>query len=105
MAGEYLRLSGENRVKIEIYGQAYNVHADGNEDQLRELAAFVDAKMRMVAEATHTVDSVRVAVLAALNLADELHSAQSRLEAIEGPLQKRVEKCVTMVEKALEQTN
>jgi cell division protein ZapA len=104
VAGEYLRLSGENRVKIEIYGQSYNVHADGNEDQLKELAAFVDAKMRMVAEATHTVDSVRVAVLAALNIADELHTIQGRLETIEGPLQKHVEKCVTMVEKALEQS-
>jgi cell division protein ZapA len=91
-------------VKIEIYGQQYNVRADENEDQLKELAAFVDMKMREVAEATHTVDSVRVAVLAALNIADELHTAQARLEVIDGPLQKRVEKCVTMVEKALEQS-
>lgn len=91
-------------MKIEIYGQQYNVRADENEDQLKELAAFVDTKMREVAEATHTVDSVRVAVLAALNIADELHTLQARLEVIDGPLQKRVEKCVTMVEKALEQS-
>ncbi len=91
-------------MKIEIYGQSYNVHADGNEEELRELAAFVDAKMRTVAEATHTVDSVRVAVLAALNIADELHTLQSRQDAVDGPLRKRVEKCVSMVEKALEQS-
>ena len=71
-------------MKIEIYGQAYNVHADGNEEQLKELAAFVDAKMRMVAEATHTVDSVRVAVLAALNIADELHTMQGRWKRSKG---------------------
>lgn len=104
-AGEYERLSREKiLVKIEIYGQSYNVHADGNEEELRELAAFVDAKMRTVAEATHTVDSVRVAVLAALNIADELHRLQSRQDAVDGPLRKRVEKCVAMVEKALEQS-
>jgi cell division protein ZapA (FtsZ GTPase activity inhibitor) len=50
------------------------------------------------------VDSVRVAVLAALNIADELHTIRRRQDAIDGPLQKRVEKCVAMVEKALEQS-
>jgi len=91
-------------VKIEIYGQAYNVQADENEAYLKELAAYVDAKMRTVAEATRTVDSVRVAVLAALNIADELHTIRRRQDALDGPLQKRVEKCVAMVEKALEQS-
>ena len=60
--------------------------------------------MRTVAEATRTVDSVRVAVLAALNIADELHTLQRRQDAVDGPLRKRVEKCVAMVEKALEQS-
>jgi len=95
---------GEARVKIEIYNQSYNVQADGDEAYLKELAAFVDGKMRTVGEATRTVDSVRVAVLAALNIADELHTIRRRQDAIDGPLQKRVEKCVAMVEKALEQS-
>jgi len=63
-------------VKIEIYHQTYNVHAEENEEYLKELAAYVDAKMRTVAEATQTVDTVRIAVLAALNIADELHSQE-----------------------------
>ena len=61
-------------MKIEIYHQTYNVHAEENEEYLKELAAYVDAKMRAVAEATQTVDTGRIAVLAALNIADELHS-------------------------------
>ena len=65
-------------MKIEIYDQIYNVNADGNEDYLRELAAYVDGKMRSVADATHMVDSLKVAVLAALNIADEtLRHAQT----------------------------
>ena len=91
-------------MKIEIYNQSYNVQADENEEYLKGLAAFVDEKMRSVAEATRTIDSVRVAVLAALNIADELHSLKKRQDAIEGPLRQRVEKCVAMVEKTLEQT-
>jgi cell division protein ZapA len=92
-------------VKIEIYDQVYNVNADGNEDYLRELAAYVDGKMRSIADATHMVDSLKVAVLAALNIADETFAMRKRQTEIEGPLRKRVEKCVSMVEKALEQTN
>jgi cell division protein ZapA len=95
----------ECTVKIEIYDQSYNVNAEDNEEYLKELAAYVDAKMRSVAEATHMVDSLKVAVLAALNIADESFTLRKRQQEIEGPLRKRVEKCVSMVEKALEQTN
>ncbi|HXW17604.1 MAG TPA: cell division protein ZapA [Candidatus Acidoferrales bacterium] len=91
-------------MKIEIYNQSYNVSADENEEYIKQLAEFVDGKMRSVAEATRTVDSVRVAVLAALNIADELHALKRRQDALEGPLRKRVEKCVALVDKAIEQT-
>jgi cell division protein ZapA len=91
-------------MKIEIYNQSYNVSADENEEYIKQLAEFVDGRMRSVAEATRTVDSVRVAVLAALNIADELHALKKRQDALEGPLRARVEKCVSLVDKALEQT-
>ena len=58
-------------VTVEIYDQIY--HLSGQDaDHIRELAARVDSKMRAVAAHGRTVDSLRVAVLAALNLADEL---------------------------------
>ena len=89
-------------MKIEIYDQSYNVNADQNEDYLKELASYVDGKMREVAQATRVVDSVKVAVLAALNIADELFAVRERQQEIDGPLRKRVETCVALVEKALE---
>ena len=93
-------------MKIEIYDQSYNVNSAGqNEEQLKELAAYVDGKMREVAQATRMVDSVKVAVLAALNIADELFTLRERQQELDGPLRKRVEKCVALVEKALEQSN
>ena len=64
-------------MKIDIYDQSYNVNAEGNAEYLTELAAYVDLRMREVAEAARTVDSLKVAVLAALNLADELSQARS----------------------------
>jgi cell division protein ZapA len=92
-------------LKVEIYDQSYNVSAGDSEEYVRELAAYVDSKMREVAEATRTVDSLRVAVLAALNVADELFRLRSRQHKLEGPLRQRVEKCVALVERALEHSN
>ena len=61
-------------VTVEIYDQTY--HLSGQDAaHIRQLAARVDAKMRAVAAQGRTVDSLRVAVLAALNLADELAQA------------------------------
>jgi cell division protein ZapA len=62
-------------VTVEIYDQTY--HLSGQDvEHIRELAELVDARMRAVAAQGRTVDSLRVAVLAALNLADELSQAQ-----------------------------
>jgi cell division protein ZapA len=61
-------------VTVEIYDQVYHLWGQ-NADHIRELAGRVDAKMRAVAAQGRTVDSLRVAVLAALNLADELSQA------------------------------
>jgi cell division protein ZapA len=102
---QYRRPGGRHSVKIEIFDQSYSIQAEQNEDYLRELASYVDTKMRAVAESTRTVDTVKVAVLAALNIADEMFTLRQRQEKIEGPLRKRVEKCVALVEKALEHTN
>ena len=58
-------------VTVQIYDQTY--HLSGQDpEHIRALAAQIDAKMRAVAAQGRTVDSLRVAVLAALNLADEL---------------------------------
>ncbi|HTA24275.1 MAG TPA: cell division protein ZapA [Terriglobales bacterium] len=59
-------------VRVEIFDQAYNLRGSDPEYILK-LAEYVDGKMRAVAEQTHTVDTVRLAVLAALNIADEYH--------------------------------
>jgi cell division protein ZapA len=66
-------MANRNRgyVTVEIYDQTY--HLSGQDpEHIRELAAQVDATMRAVAADGRTVDSLRVAVLTALNLADDL---------------------------------
>jgi cell division protein ZapA len=72
-------------LSVEIYDQTY--HLSGPDiEQVQNLAARVDACMREVAARSRTADSLRVAVLAALNLADELARAEERLHRLEGGL-------------------
>ena len=66
--------NAKSYVTVEIYDQTYHLSGQDTE-HIRRLAELVDARMRAVAAQGHTVDSLRVAVLAALNLADELSQA------------------------------
>ena len=64
-------------VRVEIFDQVYNLRGS-DPDYIIRLAEYVDGKMRAVSEQTSTVDSVRLAVLAALNIADEYHLMKRR---------------------------
>ena len=71
--------ANNSSVRVEIFDQAYNLRGTDPEYILK-LAEYVDSKMRAVAEQTHTVDSARLAVLAALNIADEYHLLKTKLD-------------------------
>ena len=64
-------------ISVEIYDQVYNLRGT-DPAHIEKLAALVDAKMRAVSATGATVDSLRVAVLAALNIADELFTTRER---------------------------
>jgi cell division protein ZapA len=93
-----------NRVKVEIYGQSYTMSGDLDESYVQKLARYVDEKMNAVAEATQTVDSVRVAVLAAMAIADELHTRQDDTGHRDEALRERAQQCLNILERALNQT-
>lgn len=76
-------------VEVRIYNQVYNIRGDGNSAYISELAAYVDSKMREVVSGTHTVDSLRVAILSALKIADELFQAYRRIEQLDGVIAER----------------
>jgi cell division protein ZapA len=75
-------------VRVEIFDQAYNLRGSDPEYILK-LAEYVDSKMRAVAEATNTIDTVRLAVLAALNIADEYHLLKKKQDGGATDYQKR----------------
>ncbi|TAM80613.1 MAG: cell division protein ZapA [Acidobacteria bacterium] len=77
-------------IRIEIYDQEYHVKGSLNSAYLEDLARYVDGKMRSIATRSHNVDSLRVAVLAALNIADEYHQMKTRYEATTRQVQQKV---------------
>jgi cell division protein ZapA len=70
-------------VSVEIFGQTYTIRAGSDPAYIERLAAQVDAEMLTISRGSGAVDSVRVAVLAALNLADEAEKAKERAAAAE----------------------
>jgi len=64
-------LAEPNLIHVEIFGQSYAVRAGADPRYVEQIAAHVDAQMREVSRASGAVDSVRIAVMAALNIADE----------------------------------
>jgi cell division protein ZapA len=76
-------IAGLDAVSVDIYDQVYHLRGTDAE-YIGRLAGLVDAKMRAVAAHGSTVDSLRVAVLAALNIADELLALRGRYERLAG---------------------
>ena len=58
-------------VKVQIFGQTYTIHGELDPAYVQKLATFVDEKMRAISDATSTVDTHKIAVLAALSIADD----------------------------------
>jgi cell division protein ZapA len=91
-------------MKVEIYDQVYNVAGDLEPSYVEQLAKYVDLRMRQVARGTGAVDSVKVAVLAALSIADELHNLRQNREKDETALRANAERCLKLIDRALQQT-
>jgi cell division protein ZapA len=91
-------------VKVQIFGQTYTIRGELDERYVQKLAAYVDSKMSAIADATTTVDTQKVAVLAALAIADELHTIRKDRNEQEELLREQAERCLTLVERALKQT-
>jgi len=70
-------------IKVEIYDQSYVMKGELDGDYVQALARMVDAKMRSIATRTRTVDTLRVAVLAAMNIADECQQLRSKMAQVE----------------------
>ena len=88
-------------VTVEISGQRYPIRSGLDPAYVAELAAYVDAKMRAASDAAPSTDMLGVAVLVALNLADECFRARRQESSASGHLQERALKLEQMVDAVL----
>jgi cell division protein ZapA len=93
--------ASNNSVRVEIFDQPYNLRGS-DADYIVKLAEYVDTKMRAVAEQTHTVDTARVAVLAALNIADEYHLLKRQSEGGQSEYRERAHHLANALDEVLQ---
>ncbi len=91
----------EQSIRVEIYNQTYNIRSDGDNEYIMRLAEYVDGKMRDISSGTLTVDSLKVAILAALHIADEFHQLKNQQQQTDAQLASRSAECSEMLDRVL----
>jgi cell division protein ZapA len=102
MAAKGSQAASAGSIRVDIYDQSYNLRGTDPE-YIVKLAEYVDLKMRAVSEKTATADSLRVAVLAALNIADEYHLLKKKYDDIAGIYERRASSLSGMLDEIIEE--
>ncbi len=88
-----------HELEIDIYGQTFRIAIDqAAPDYIQRLAAYVDERMHDIAQMNRTMPFNRVAVLAALNIADDLLKLQDHHEHVSHVLQDKTEHLLTLLQ-------
>ena len=84
--------------KVRILDQVYNVRSADDPAYVQELADYVDRKLQQISDSTPSVDTLKVAILAALNIADELFRLRKAEQADELWFGEKLRECTLMLE-------
>jgi len=87
--------------RVEILGRQYNITGISDRAYLEKLAEFVDSQMRQIVKTTGTVDTLKVAILTALNVADHYFSALEDNPRAEAKVERKIIALSNKIEKAL----
>jgi len=94
-------MSDPKSVSVEIFGQRYPIRSALDAEYIKRLATYVDGKIRAAGESTPSGDPVRLAVLAALNIADELFRHLETSRASAGSVAERAEELERLLDRVL----
>ncbi|MFD2370294.1 cell division protein ZapA [Brevibacillus sp. GCM10020057] len=73
---------GKNRLTVDIFGQQYRLSGKASVNHIRMVAGFVDDKMNEIANGNHRLDTAKIAVLSAVNIADEYFRLRREYEEL-----------------------
>lgn len=72
----------DNKATVKIYGQEYNITGDKSEEQIRKIAEYVDNKMRLISRVAGNSAGGSIAILSAVNIAEEYFDALEQIEVL-----------------------
>ncbi len=84
--------------RVEILGREYSLRSEEGEERIRQIAAYLNAKIKEVAEKSQTVSTVNVAVLAALNIAGDYFQSLDEQARMEKAIAARSNRLIEMIE-------
>jgi cell division protein ZapA len=90
-----------NVIPVDIFGQRYSIRTTLEPEYVSRLATYVDEKMRAAGDTTPSGDPLRLSVLAALNVADELFRCRETTRARDGHLAERTEELERLLDRVL----
>ena len=88
-------------VRVKIYDREYAFRTTGDPERLQVLCSGLDKRMREIAATTGAVDTLKVAVLAALGLADDLQMVREELKKLDESVSRRSLACVSMLDRII----
>jgi len=93
--------SDKNVLKVRIYGAEYSIRGYADANYIKAVADYVDHKMREVDNTVRVDSSLKVAILASLNITDELFRERAAKEQIRSQLEDKIQKLNTLIDERL----
>ncbi|NBV72858.1 cell division protein ZapA [bacterium] len=91
--------SNKKLVNVRIFGQEYPIRASSNEAYIKEVAAYVDKKMHEVQRSVpSSMNASKIAILAAMNISDELFGARRGEYSFKGEVESKVKSLIERIE-------
>ena len=95
--------NNENFVKVTIYGQEYTIKAPADANYIKNIAEYVDGKMREVQDQLATPEiPAKIAILAAMNISDDLFANKRDFEKVKNEVEGRVSSLIEIVEENIQ---
>lgn len=95
-------MDNKNLVQVQIFGHSYTIRGEADQEYILGVAAYVDRKMREITEKLPVASLSKVAILASLNIADELFKERAQREAHQQSFQDRAARLNAVLDDLLE---
>ncbi|MBI4639312.1 MAG: cell division protein ZapA [Candidatus Tectomicrobia bacterium] len=91
----------ETGTKVTIFGRSYTIKGDADPDHIREIADYVDNKMREISARAPTISSSKLAILAALNIAEDLYQLREQEKAKKHYIEQKTTALLSLLDERL----